>query len=76
MCCEGVHVDCNATVEGCCIVPSGTKIYSGEIYKKQDTVKMEDLFFDTQRSVKQSNDIFQRTPQEIEGLEYTFESGM
>ena len=33
-CHDGVHVDCNATVEGYCIVPSGTKIHSGEVYKR------------------------------------------
>ena len=46
MCCDGVHVDCNATVEGYSLVPAGTKICSGEVYKRKDTVKAEDLFFD------------------------------
>lgn len=32
-CCDCVHVDCNATVEGSAFVPSGTKICSGEVYK-------------------------------------------
>lgn len=76
MCCEGVHVDCNATVEGYCIVPAGTKICCGEVYKKKDTVKMEDLFFDINRLTDQSKDISKRTPKEIEGIEYSFESGM
>lgn len=35
-CCEGVHVDCNATVEGYCVVPVGTKICSGEVYKRKN----------------------------------------
>lgn len=35
-CLEGVHVDCNATVEGYCTVPAGTKIRSGEVYKKEN----------------------------------------
>ena len=35
MCCDGVHVDCNATVEGYCLVPAGTKICSGDVYKKR-----------------------------------------
>lgn len=34
MCCDGVHVDCNATVEGYCHVPAKTKICSGEVYGK------------------------------------------
>lgn len=49
MCCDGVHVDCNATVEGYCLVPAGTKICSGEVYRKKDTVRAEDLLFDPQR---------------------------
>lgn len=34
VCGEGVHVDCNATVEGYATVPSKTKVYCGEIFKK------------------------------------------
>ncbi len=34
-CCDGVHVDCNATVEGYCLVPEKTKINSGEVYKRK-----------------------------------------
>ncbi len=34
-CCDGVHVDCNATVEGYSLVPAGTKIGSGEVYKRK-----------------------------------------
>lgn len=76
MCCDGVRVDCNATVEGYCLVPAGTKIYSGEVYKRQDTIKTEDLFFDPQKWAESLSDISKRTPKEIDGLEYTFESGM
>lgn len=37
MCCDGVHVDCNATVAGNTVVPAGMKVKSGEVYegKKQ-----------------------------------------
>lgn len=76
MCSDGVHVDCNATVEGYCLVPAGTKICSGEVYKRKDTIKTEDLFFDPQKWAERLVDISKRTPKEIEGLEYTFESGM
>lgn len=76
MCCDGVHVDCNATVDGYCLVPAGTKICSGEVYRKKDTIKPEDLFFDPQRWAERLADISKRTPKEIDGLEYTFESGM
>ena len=33
-CDDGVHVDCNATIEGYCSVPAKIKIHSGEVYKK------------------------------------------
>ncbi len=36
-CYDGVHVDCNATVEGYCLVPECTKICSGEVYKRKGT---------------------------------------
>ncbi len=48
MCCDGVHVDCNATVAGYSLVPAGMKICSGEIYKN-GTVRAEDLFFAPQK---------------------------
>ncbi len=32
-CGDGVHVNCNATVEGYCRVPAKTKICSGKVYK-------------------------------------------
>lgn len=35
-CGEGVHVDCNATVEGYCSVPSKTKVCCGAVYEKED----------------------------------------
>ena len=76
MCCNGVHVDCNATIEGYCLVPAGTKVCSGEVYERKETIKTEDLFFDPQKWTERLNDISKRTPKEIEGLEYTFESGM
>lgn len=44
MLCDGVHIDCNATVAGYTLVPAGTKVCSGEVFKK-DTVKASDFFF-------------------------------
>ena len=76
MCCEGVHVDCNATVEGYCLVQAGTKIHSGSVYKKTDAVKAEDLSVDPSAQGDTNTDIAKRRPKEIDGLEYTFESGM
>ena len=32
-CCDGVHVDCNATVPGYSKVPPATKVYSGTVFK-------------------------------------------
>ena len=42
-CCAGVHVDINATVAGCSLVPAGTKVSSGEVYKGM-SISIEDLF--------------------------------
>ena len=35
-CLDGVHVDCNAVVEGAATVPAETKVCSGEVFKKTD----------------------------------------
>lgn len=43
MCCEGVHVDCNATVAGCTLVPAGTKVCSGTVFQR-DCVDIRDFF--------------------------------
>ncbi len=76
MCCEGVHVDSNATVEGYCIVPASTKVCSGEVYKRKDATESEYSRLEPQKWADRLNDISKQTPKEIEGLEYTFESGM
>lgn len=44
VCCEGVHVNCNATVEGYAFVPAATKIGCGEIYKRKNAVSSECMF--------------------------------
>ena len=36
-CCDGVHVDCNATVPGYVKVSPATKVYSGTVYNNSDT---------------------------------------
>ena len=66
ICGDGVHVDCNATVEGDCIVPAGLKICSGEVFRKANSTDTEDA----------CQDISKQCPKEIDGLEHTFESGM
>ena len=43
MCCEGVHVDCNATVAGMAYVPVGTKVKSGEVFDRK-AADANDLF--------------------------------
>ncbi|MDD4730033.1 MAG: hypothetical protein PHN55_14940 [Dysgonamonadaceae bacterium] len=48
MLCDGVHVDCNATVGGHTLVPAGTKIRIGEYYSREK-VETNDLFFDPKR---------------------------
>lgn len=44
ICREGVHVDCNATVEGCCVVPRGTKVCSGDVYKRNAATEIVSIF--------------------------------
>ena len=34
-CGEFVHVDCNATVSGYCMVPAATKVFSGTVYNTE-----------------------------------------
>lgn len=51
-CGEVVHVDCNATVDGYCLVPAATKVSSGDIYKQNTSVKIEDLSFDSKNRQK------------------------
>lgn len=66
ICFDGVHVDCNATVDGYCNVPSGLKICSGEVFRKESSLDTNDV----------RQDISKQYSKEIDGLEYTFESGM
>lgn len=47
-CCEGVHIDCNATVAGYTLVPVGTKICSGAVFKSEEQLKPEDVFSNLQ----------------------------
>lgn len=47
MCCEGVHIDCNATVEGYCLVQPKTKIHCGEVYRR-DAVQAGDCNYNLQ----------------------------
>lgn len=48
MLCDGVHIDCNATVAGYTLVPKGTKVCSGEVFRG-DQIRAEDLFADPAR---------------------------
>ena len=34
VCCDGCHIDCNATVMGNALVPVGTHIHGGVVFKK------------------------------------------
>ena len=65
MCSEGVHADCNATVEGYCLVPAGTKICSGEVYRRKNTVNMNDTSFDPQKWTEYLIDISQHMLEEV-----------
>ena len=48
MCCDGVHLECNAVVADNTLVPAGTDIGSGVVYKR-DTIGVNDLFFDAEK---------------------------
>ena len=76
MCCYGVHLDCNSTVEGYCFVPTGTKIFSGEIYQKKYMQSSKDLLFDPQKWAENLNNIDELTYRQIEELKYEFENIM
>lgn len=36
MCCDSVHVDCNATIAGSVLAPAGTKIRGGEVFDRKE----------------------------------------
>lgn len=48
MCCDGVHMACNATVADNTLVPTGTFIDSGVVYKG-DNMDVNDLFFEAEK---------------------------
>lgn len=76
MCCEGVHVDCNATIVGYSIVPAGMKISSGMVFQKE-SVEINDLFFiSTEQLDKGNKKITPHGPLPVDGCEYCFEDGM
>lgn len=76
MCCDGVHVDCNATVAGMTLVPAGTKIKSGEVYDRK-TVDANDLFFNPEEWAKKMNEMKQpHTPTPINSKTYNFDDVM
>ena len=76
MCCDGVHVDCNATVAGMTLVPAGTKIKSGEVYDRK-TVDANDLLFNPEEWAKKMNEMKDpHTPTPINGKTYNFDDVM
>lgn len=75
-CCDGVHVDCNATVAGNTLVPAGVKIKSGEVYDRK-MVEANDLFFNPDEWAKRLNEMSQpHTPTPIDGKTYNFDDVM
>lgn len=66
MCCEGVHMECNATVADNTLVPAGTYIDSGIVYKR-DKIEVNDLFLDEERWHKNLDSIksYQSTINEL-----------
>ena len=76
VCCDGVHMECHATVADNTLVPAGTEIKSGEIFKR-NTIEAGDLFFDTEKSPGNANDAkMPHGPLSVNGLDYCFEDGM
>lgn len=76
MCCEGVQLECNATVADNTVVPAGTNIGSGVVFKR-DTIGVNDLFFDVEKWNKNVENIKKpHGPLPIDGREYCFEDGM
>ncbi len=70
MCCDVCHIDCNATVAGQTIVPAGTKVCSGEVFRKT-SVNMSDFFVNKDNVANKPHG-----PIETETLKYSFEDGM
>lgn len=76
MCCDGVHMECNSTVADNTLVPAGTSIDSGVVYKR-NTIDVNDLFFDAKKWHKDlKNSKKPHGPLPINGREYCFEDGM
>lgn len=76
MCCDGVHLECNATVSDSTLVPAGTDVGSGVVFKR-DTVDVKDLLFDAEKwhnSLENCKKLHGPVP--INGREYCFEDGM
>jgi UDP-3-O-[3-hydroxymyristoyl] glucosamine N-acyltransferase len=70
MCCDCCHIDCNATVEGHTVVPAGTKVCSGEVFKKTG-IDVADLFMSADVEDKKPHG-----PIETETLKYNFDEVM
>lgn len=79
MLCDGVNVGCNATIDEHTLFPAGMKIPAGVVYSR-DSVKVEDLFFDSKNWQEKLFNLTVKVPQggheTINGKEYTFEDGM
>lgn len=76
MCCDGVHMECRATVADNTLVPAGAEIKSGEIFKR-NTIEVGDLFFDTEKSPGNADNAKKpHGPLPVNGLDYCFEDGM
>ena len=74
MCCDGVHLECNATVADNTLVPAGTFIDIGMVYKR-DSMNVNDLFFEARQSnLENSGKPHECVP--VNGREYCFEDGM
>lgn len=72
MCGDGVHLECNATVADNAVVPAGTFVDSGEIFKR-DIVGTDDVIIN---SSKLNNGDKPHCHIPIDGKEYSLENDM
>ncbi len=76
MCCDGVHLECNSTVADNTLVPAGTSIDSGVVYKREN-IDVNDFFFDAEKWHNSLENLKKpHGPLPINGQEYCFEDGV
>lgn len=70
MCCDCCHIDCNATVDKQTVVPAGTIVSSGDVFKKAG-VDMSNFFMNLSQQPNKPHG-----PIETDTLKYNFDDVM